>query len=345
MALKREELVALMKAAIDVAPNSTYSFNGESLDSNAINETLRSELNELGGSYNAYRVHKNELFSLVEEAVSDILPKRIENAYGRFAETRTFKQSETAVFTRKVGRVRAKQFVTRVGLAGVYEVFKLGENKYEIKTSAIGGAYQIGFEEFLDGRVDFAEVAQIVMDAMDELIYREIAQALMSSIDQLPAANQVAVAGFNEDAMERLITVAGAYGSPTIYCTREFAVKMVPANEWRSDDMRNQKWNNGYLPTFHGVPIVILDQSFTDETNAQKIIDPGYAWIIPSGADNRPVKVAFEGTLHMRDRDNEDWSRDVQLYQKVGVGVVMTNNLCSYVDTALQGHLETVPTT
>lgn len=343
MALERKQIVALMKAAIDVAPSGTYSFNGENLNGDAINETLRAELQALGGDYNSYRFHKEELFTLIEEAVSDILPKRIENAYGRFAETRTFPQSTTAIFTRKVGRIRAKQFITRVGLAGQYEVFKLGETKYEIKTSAIGGAYQIGFEEFLDGRVDFAELARIVMDAMDELIYREIAEALMGSINQLPPANRASMAGFNEDAMERLITVAGAYGTPTIYCTREFAVKMVPANEWRSDAMRDQKWNNGYLPTFHGVPIVILDQSFTDETNAQKIIDPGYAWVIPSGGDDRPVKVAFEGTLHMQDHQNNmDWSHDVQMYQKVGVGVVMTNNLCSYVDTSLAGHLNTI---
>ena len=99
--LERKELIDLMKAAIEVAPNGTYSYNGENLTESAINETLRNELAELGGTYNAYRVHKNELFSLVEEAISDILPKRIENAYGRFAETRTFKQSETAVFTRR----------------------------------------------------------------------------------------------------------------------------------------------------------------------------------------------------------------------------------------------------
>lgn len=343
MALTNKQIVALMKAAIEVTPGGTYSYNGENLTCEAINETLREELKNLGGNYDAYRFHKEELFKLVEEAVSDILPKRIENAYGRFAETRTFPQSTTAVFTRKVGRVRAKQFVTHVGLAGVYEVFKLGETKYEIKTSAIGGAYQIGFEEFLDGRVDFAEVARLVTEAMDELIYREIAKALMDSVTQLPAANQVAVNGFDEAGMERLITVASAYGTPTIYCTREFAVKMVPANEWRSDNMRDQKWENGYLPTFHGVPIVILDQSFEDETNARKIIDPGYAWVIPSGGDDRPVKVAFEGSLHMRERENEDWSRDVQMYQKVGVGVIMTNNLCSYVDLQLKGKMNTIP--
>jgi 1-deoxy-D-xylulose 5-phosphate reductoisomerase len=50
----------------------------------------------------------------------------------------------------------------------------------------MGAAAKIGFEEFLDGRVNFAELIQIIMDGMDELIYREIAQALMASVNLLP---------------------------------------------------------------------------------------------------------------------------------------------------------------
>ena len=335
--LERKDIIALMKAAADTAPSTCFSFNGENLSSAAINATLREQLSELAGTYDLYRANKNQLFSLIEEAVNDILPQRVLEAYGRFAEIRQFPQGTMPIFTRKLGRVRAKQFITRVGLAGVYEVFKLGETNYEVKTSAIGGAAQIGFEEFLDGRVDFAEVVQIVMDGMDELIYREIAAALMGAINQLPAANRVAVAGFNEDAMDQLISVASAYGAPAIYCTREFAQKMVPQSGWVSDSMREQRWNLGYFANYKGVPVIILPQSFEDETNAKKVIDPGYAWVMHS--DEKPVKVAFEGTLHVRDRENEDWSRDMQCYQKVGVGVIMTNSLCSYIDTQLQGHL------
>jgi len=223
-----KQIVSLMKAAAQATPSTNYSYNGETLNYNAINETLRKELEPLCGTYELYRKNKEDVFTLVEEAVNDILPQRIENAYGRFAETRNFKQGETAVFTRKVGRIRAKQFITRVGLAGVYEVFKLGETKYEVKTSAIGGAAQIGFEEFFDGRADFAEVIQIIMDGMDELIYREIAEALIGAINQLPSANIVSTAGFNETLMDNLIAVTDAYGNSVIYCTREFASKMLP---------------------------------------------------------------------------------------------------------------------
>jgi hypothetical protein len=278
----------------------------------------------------------------MEEVMNEVVPMRALDRWGQFAEIKTYNQGDRPVFTRKLGRVRAKQFITRVGLAGVYEVFKLGSESFEVPTSAVGGAAQIGFEEFLDGRVDFSELTNIVMEGMDDLIYREIASALMGSISQLPKANSVATAGFDEAGMDRLIQVASAYGQPTIYCTYEFAVKMLPTEGWVSDNMRDTRWNQGYLPRYKTCPVVIIPQSFEDETNSKKVIDPGYAWVIPSGADSRPVKVAFEGQTHVRERENEDWSRDIQVYRKVGVGVMLTNNICAYIDSELAGNLNTV---
>lgn len=343
MALERNELLNLMKAAAQATSNRDYSYKGEQMSSYALNAALRDEINEIAGDYNSYRRNHLELFELVEETLDFIVPKRIQEAYSRFAETKTFQQGQRPIFKVKgLGKKRAKQFITRVGLAGLYETFKLGETWFEVKTSAIGGAAHIGFEEFLDGRVDFSELVQIVMEGLDELIYKEIAKALVSSINQLPQANQATTNGFNESLMDRLVEVATAYGTPTIYCTREFAVKMVPQEGWISDEMRNAKWEVGYLARYKGVNVVILPQTFEDETNSTKVIDPGYAWVIPSDGNMKPVKVAFEGTLHMKDIENYDWSHEIHFYQKVGVGVIMTNNICVYKDTDLAGKMNTI---
>lgn len=341
--LNKENLLILMKTVASAKPNGTYSYNGESFNYDALNTTLRNELNELVGNEDLYEENKRTLFSLIEKTMDEVVPARLIDAYGQFAEIQTFGQGDRPVFTRRTGKTRAKQFITRVGLAGVYEVFKLGSESFEVQTSAIGGAAQIGFEEFLDGRVNFAELTQIVMDGMEELIYKEIAQALMGAIGQLPAANKVAAAGFDEGGLDFLIQTASAYGTPTIYCTREFAVKIIPDTGWVSDNIRDQRWNVGYLANYKGTRVVILPQSFEDESNSKKIIDPGYAWVIPTGTNDRPVKVAFEGATHVRERnDKDDWSRDIQVYRKVGVGVMMTNNIFSYVDTELQGKLDNI---
>jgi hypothetical protein len=346
--LDRNNLLALMKtvAKADVSAPTSYSFNGESFSYEALNETLRRELKEYAGDYASYRENKNLIFSLIEETLDEILPKKVTKQYEAFAEVKTFAQGDKPIFRRQLtSNKRAKQFITRVGLAGRYEVFKLGKNEesFEVQTSAIGGAAQIGFEEFLDGRVDFAEVTRIVMEGMDDLIYEEVGKALATSINQLPPANRVVAAGFDEAAFDRLLTIASAYGEPTIYCTYEFAVKLVPADAWRyTESMKDELWRTGRLASYKGRKVVILEQGFVDETNTTKVIDPGYCWIIPSGANTKPVKIAFEGNTLVSERDNNwDWSREIQVYKKVGVVCMMTNDICSYVDTSLVGQMKT----
>ena len=346
--LDRKNLVSLMKTVAKADPSAptAYSFNGQSLSYDAMNQTLRNELNELAGTYSLYRENKNLIFSMIEETLDEVLPRKVIQQYDQFAEVKTFAQGDKPIFRRPLAnRNRAKQFITRVGLAGMYEVFKLGPTEaesFEVRTSAIGGAAQIGFEEFLDGRVDFAEVTKIIMDGMDELIYKEIASALKASINQLPPANRVAVNGFDEAAMDRLITIAAAYGTPTIYCTYEFAVRMIPQEAWRyTEAMKTELWNTGRLANYKGTKVIILEQGFEDETNTRKCIDPGYAWVIPTGADGKPVKVAFEGGTIVDEFNNYDRSREIQVYKKVGVTCILANNICAYCDTSLLGKMYT----
>ena len=337
MSLERNELKQLMLAVAKADKNApvAYSFGEKQYDYNALNETLREELKELAGTYSLYRENKNTIFALIEETIDEILPKKVMEQYSMFAEVRTFAQGDRPVFNKKEGRRRAKQFVTRVGLAGIYEVFKLDKSSFEVPTSAFGGAAQIGFEEFLDGKVDFAEVTEIIMEGLDEVVYEEIAKALIGGINQLPEANKVTHTGFDEAKMDKLIAVARAYGEPAIYCTYELAAKILPVSDWVSSEMKNERNAQGYISQYKGNRIVILPQSFTDETNATKVIDPSYAWIIPTGGNDKPVKIAFEGQTIVDEYTNYDRSREIQVYKKLGVVAMMTNNICVYEDSSL----------
>lgn len=339
MALDRKNLITLAKTVANANPSSqvAYSFGEDKFSYADLNETFRNELRELAGTYALYRENKNTIFALLEETIDDVLPKKVLEQYGQFAEIKTFKQGDRPVFTQRIttaAKRRAKQFVTKVGLAGIYEVFKLDGKSYEVQTSAFGGAAQIGFEEFLDGRVDFADVLEIIMEGLDECIYLEIERALKGAVESLQAANKHTDDSFNEAEMDRLISVADSYGQSTIYCTYEFAATMVPSGGWVSDAMKDQKWNNGYLANYKGHRVIVLAQSYEDETNAVKVIDPSYAWIIPTGAE-KPVKVALEGQAIVREIENKDLSREIQIYKKLGVCALITNNICVYRNTSL----------
>lgn len=341
MALDRQNLqtLALTVARANPLSQVAYSFGEDKYSYTDLNATLRKELNEYAGTYQLYRENKNLVFSLMENVINDVLPVKVMEQYGAFADVKTYRQGERPIFVQKIteaSRRRAKTFITKVGLAGRYEVFKLDGRSYEVTTSAYGAACQIAIEEFLDGRVDFAELLNIIMEGLDEKIYREIANALIGTVETLQAANKYVGNAFVEKEMDDLLSVADSYGNgrSTIYCTFEFASTMIPSNEWVSDAMKNQKWENGYFTNYKNHPVVVLRQSYTDETNTEKVIDPSYCWIIPGGAE-KPVKIALEGETLMKETEHDDWSRDIQMYKKLGVAAIVYNDICVYRNESL----------
>lgn len=344
MALDNKQLIELARATAKASlnPSASFAFGEKNLTFAALNETFRNELDNLAGSYRDYEKNKNLIFELIEVSLDEVLPPRVMQEYGQFADVQTFAQGDRPIFRTRIteaSRIRAKKnFVTRVGLAGRYEVFKLDGRSMEVPTSAIGGAAQIGLEEFLDGRITMADVYDIVLEGMDEAIYVEIAKALAAMVGNVPSVNQSTQTGFDEDEMDRLVQTADVYGKATIYCTFEFASKMIPVDRWASNEMKQERWDVGYYTKYKGHNVIILPQSFTDIDNATKVIDPSLAYIIPTGAE-KPVKVAFEGQTLVREvpfKGNEDWSQEIQTYRKFGVAVWTTNpGICIYKNSSL----------
>lgn len=345
--LDRKNLSILMKTIAKANPTAptAYSFGSENFSLIELNETLRQELKEYTKDFYSYEQNKPMIYALIAETIDDILPKKVTKQYEALAETKTFANGSKPVFKRKINAMkRIQQFVTKAALAGVYEVAKLGKNEesFEVPTHALGGAIQVGYEEFLDGRVDFNEMLDSLMEGFDLVIYEEIGKAMKAGLNQLPAANIGTSNGFDEKIMDGLVNIARSYGEPTIYCTAEFAAKMVPHDAWMlTDAMKTELWNNNRLANYKGTRVVVLDQGFVDETHTEKVVDPGYAWIIPNGANMKPVKIAFEGPTMIRDLENADWSKEIQCYKKVGVICMMTNNICCYKDTSLLGKMNT----
>lgn len=339
--LDKENLRTLAKIVAKADPSSkvAYSYNNENLTYSELDETLRAELNELGKDYKAYRRNYGALFELLETIIDDVLPQKVLDQYSQFAEVRQFPQGSKPIFVQKIteaSRRRAKQFITRVGLAGVYEVFKLDGREIEVTTSAFGGACQISIEEYLDGRIDMATLLDIVMEALDEIVYREIMNAMATAAEQLQASNVYVGNSFVEAEMDALLAKASAYGTPTIYCTFEFAATMLPQEGWISNEMKNERWQNGYLGNYKGHRVIVLRQSYEDETNTKKVIDPKDAYIFVSSGSSKPILIALEGNTLLKRVENEDWSEEIRVYKKLGVATRFTNDMFVYRNEALQ---------
>lgn len=340
MALNRESLIELAKASAraSLTPNTSFKFGNESLSAEALNATFTKELNELGATPQLFRENANLIYTLMEVGLTEVLPPRVLSAYGQFADVQTVPFGAKPVFKLRVSdasKQRAKQFITKVGAAGRYEVFKLDGYEMTIPTSIHGGAARIEWEEILTGKFQMSDYYNLVLEGLDEDIYKEIANALKATVDGIKPVNKTTQSTFNEQEMDRLLMTADVYGKSTIYCTFEFAATMKPDKDWASNEMKNTLWTNGAFTTYKGHNVIILPQSFTDDTNATKVIDPSLAYIIPTGA-SKPVHVAFEGSAQVKQFENRDWSSEIQTYQRVGVGTYLLNpGICVYENSSL----------
>lgn len=343
MALDKKSLIELARANAKASlnPSMTFSFGDQKLSAEALNTTFIQELNELGNTPQKFRENQNLIYTLLEVGLTEVLPVKVLQNYGQFADVKTYAQGTKPVFKVNISeasRKRAKQFVTKVGLAGRYETFKLDGYSLEVPTSAYGGAARVEWEEMLDGRFTLNDYYNLVLEGLDESIYREIAKSLKAAVSSIKAVNKTKQTSFDEKEMDRLLATADAYGKSTIYCTFEFAATMLPTDSWSamSDSMKEQLWNNGAFTTYKGHTVVILPQSFEDETNTTKVIDPSICYIIPTGAE-KPVKVAFEGQAQVKSFENRDWSTEIQTYQKLGVATYLVNpGICVYENSSLK---------
>lgn len=344
------EMLAKQAVRAEKGASVNFSFNGkdEQYSTEQVNEVLANELSEFVGynngkvDYYIWRENAPKAFALISRVLEEVIPARVDKMYMQFADVEHIAQGDKAVFKIRVteaSKRRARTFVTRGALAGRYETFMLDGAEMTVETGAIVSAIRIGFEEVLDGRWSLADYSQIIMEEFDYFIAREVAAALAAMVADIPEVNKATVTGFDEEVMDELLAIADQYGRATIYCTQAFANKMIPAEGRWSDNMKDRMWADGWLGNYKGHNVVILQQGLVDETNREFVVNPSTAYIIPTGTE-KPIKIVFEGQLLLRTTDNnDDWSTDVQMYQKVGVGTVahmgQINWICAYKDSSL----------
>jgi hypothetical protein len=292
-------------------------------------------------SRSKYRRNKVELFELLEQNLEEVLPRSVGSALDMFCEIIHVGQGDRLEFRVTKGKQRGRQFVTRATESGNYETFRLDRDRFDIWTQAIGGAGYVDFERYLDGVENMSDIYEVIQQGIVDRIFEMVQEALLQTwnLAGRPAANKVVATNFDPAAMVKLCNTVAAYGAPVIYCTPEFAAEMTNAIVYASSnpsavgvkisdvDMQEVR-DRGYIGKFRGVPVVVLPQSFTDEFNTKTVMNPSFAYVMPTGQNNKIVKLGFEGSPYFREWDDHegDNSIDLQGYVKCGVAVVGTPN-------------------
>lgn len=338
MATIKEIKELALHAARGTAP-ATFSVEN-------VNEALVDELNQLAGSINQFMKNRYDIYEILIETADEIVPNRVIDALSPFAEIKVVKQGQKAVFKKKVGRSRAKKFLTQVGLSGVYETFRLDSTTFEIPAHAVGGAVTIDFERLLDGAESIKDVMDIMTEGLVDSVFLEVQKALRGALNATarPTVNKFSQNNFDGAEMMKLINVVRAYGeSAVIFAPPEFVAAMGPdaivpgdtgvQGVYAPQDIASIH-EKGYVTMFRGTPIVQIPQSFVDENNQKTWIDPRLAYILPTGGE-KVVKVVLEGDTQVNDFKNRDNSMEIHVYKKMGAAILTHYNWAIYENTGI----------
>ena len=337
--------MATIQEIKELALNAARGTAPENYSVENVNDALRDELNAMCSSINEFRRNQYDIFEIIIETADEIVPKKVIDYLGIFAEVKIVGNGQKAMFKRKLGKNRAKKFLTQVGLSGVYETFRLDTETFTVEAHAVGGAGTIDFDRMLDGSENMADIMDIITEGLTDSVFYEVQKALVAAYDAagIPAANKKNQNTFVAKDMQDLVNVVRSYGtSAVIFACPEFVAAMGPdqIGDKSYDAVYSPKdiediANTGYIKMFRGTPIVQMPQSFVDETNTAVTLDPQFAFVLPTGGE-KVVKVVLEGPTQMWMRDNRDQSMEINAYKKMGAAILTYHNWGIYKNTALK---------
>lgn len=337
--MNKEDLRKLAACAIQRKAPENYSIA-------SVDEALKEEFARLCKNVNDFQRNKYDIYEIIIENADQVVPQKVMAAFAPFAEVISVNNGVKPMFKKGLlGRNRAKKFLTQVGLTGVYESFRLDNETFTIGMKAIGGAVSIDFDRLRDGAESLVEFMNVLAEAQVDAIYAEVQNALMAAATStlMPARNK-AVGSYSAATLQGIVNTVKAYGGgAVIFASPEFIDAMgpdaiVPAVSgaqavYPVDDI-DSIHNIGRIRIFRGTPIVEMKQSFLDEKNEEKMINPQYAYVLPSG-NEKVVKIVREGGTDIWDTVNVDRSIEVFTQTKIGVGILAFNNWGVYQNTGI----------
>lgn len=324
-----KELKLGLVAALENRPSA--SFSAEEVNEAAVKAIMAECGLDENSSARDFRAVEDKAFALIEEAIDSILPKKLEQVLGEFAEVRQFaRDAEVAFNIEKIGKNRAKLTIAKGARGGIYRAAKLDKKWFSPSTSVETVAVYVTLEEIILGTISLSELYNNILEGFEEKIYKEVFNALA-------AGQSAAGTGYNAittnttkatlgSAIDSVLPVVKAYGIPTIFGSyaalsniyNPLAASSGYPNVEDSADIRRY----GFVQVYKGVRCVELPNYLVGSSDW--FYDDDKVFVVPSGV--KPVKVALKGDLTLIRNTQAVGSEKWEAHKIVGVGVAMANN-------------------
>ena len=290
-------------------------------------------LNE-NSSARDFRNAENRAFALIEEAVDEILPKKLENVLGEFAEVRTFARDAEVVFDiEKLGKGRAKLTISKGARGGIYRAARLDNKYFSPSTDVYTVAVYVTLEEILLGGVTLGELFANIQEGFEEIVYKEVFNALASgeAVAGYPrikdgAAIVTTTKANLGDSLDVVLPYVKQYGVPTIFGSAVAMDELSNEAAAYHPELEDSKERRlyGVIRLYKGVRVVELPNYLVDNTNGEWFYDEQKVFVLPAGA--KPVKVALKGEMYIQKNQQAVGSEKWEAHKLMGVGLAMANN-------------------
>lgn len=299
---------------------------------------LREQLKGLYDPKNYYNdpTDKNKCFQIIAESIIEELPRRVEAQFGMFLESKTYGVGDKPEFTVKTGKGALRKFVTRVAIGGQYRKGTLDSRSLTVDYYAIGGGVRLELEEYLAGKLDMMELREIILDQMTVAIFKDAQEILVEAYDTLPAEQKGESSSFDEAKIQELVDLVESYGDQVaIVCTKKFARTIPMAGSNYDGVGQDQVRKQGYVDLWKGTQVLVLENSYVDETNKERVFDDQYAFILPVGKE-KLIKHALEGQMLIDEQKMPaTGAMTWQAMARHGMAMLTTNHFAVFKNTAL----------
>jgi hypothetical protein len=208
------ELKGLLQANLQPTPGVNFS-DVQSATRNAIQEFYG--LADL--SPREIKVRRVEIMALIEEVIDELLPQKLIDRVGDFAEVKQYARDAEVVFHIKgKGKRRAYLTIKKGQRAGMYQAARLDDMQMALPiwTETVG--VYVTLEEILLGKYSLADLMANIMDGFVERLYVQVIEALQAAASLVPDAKcWLLLQVLTYDTIRYgIIRVISAYGQPMI---------------------------------------------------------------------------------------------------------------------------------
>lgn len=311
--------------------DASANFSAEDVNTAAVNAIMKELGLDENSSPREIRAKEADAFALIEEAVDEILPKKLEAVLGEYAEVRSFPRDAEVLFNiEKIGKNRAKLTIAKGARGGIYRAARLDSKYFGVATSVSTVAVYVTLEEIILGSMSLGELFANILEGFEEVVYKEVFNALATGAPatghgRITPATTTSTSTLGA-ALDEVLPKVKQYGVPTIFGSFEGLSKLENDGDAYHPELEDMKERRQYgiIRLYKGVRVVELPNYLVDDSNDVWFYDRKYVFVLPSGA--KPVKVALKGEMYIQKNTQAVGSEKWEAHKIMGVGVAMANN-------------------